>query len=150
MDKKPGTIVAENIHLLNIETVQQKIDVGSFKEDKRHQVDMGTRFAYNLKDERCKIELYLRIDGKNDEAPVSFNINFHFQVAGLDHFYQIHEEKRTPVFQTHFISTLIGISLSTARGMVFEKLNNAGLKNIIVPVVSPQNLLTKSSKDKEA
>lgn len=150
MDKKPGTIVAENIHLLNIETVQQKIDAGSFNEGKRHQIDIGTRFAFNLKDERCKIELYLRIDGQNEGAPVSFQFNFHFQVVDMDNFYHIREEKNTPVFQTHFISTLIGISLSTARGIVFEKLHNAGLKNIILPVVSPQNLLNKPPKEKEA
>lgn len=150
MSEKPGTIVAENIHLLSIETVQQKIDVGNFKQAKQHQIDMGTRFAYNLDDNRCKIELYLRLDGQTDDAPVSFHINFHFKVIDMDHFYRINEEKKAPLFQSHFISTLIGISLSTARGMIYEKLNNAGLKNIILPVVAPQNLLTKSTKHKES
>jgi hypothetical protein len=150
MSEKLGNIVAENIHILHIETVKQKIDVGNFKKAKHHQIAMGTRFAFNLEDSRCKIELYLRIDGHNDDAPVSFHINFHFRVVDMDHFYAINVDKKAPVFQSHFISTLIGISLSTARGMIYEKLNNSGLKNIILPVVAPQNLLTKSAKQQKS
>jgi hypothetical protein len=146
MNKKPGTIIAENIQLLHIETVKQIIDASPLKNGKKHLLDMGTRLAYNLKDERCKIELFIRMGADLAKAPVFFHINFHYKVKGLDLFYEMNKDKNSPIFQGHFISTLAGISLSTARGMIYEKLNNAGLKNIILPVVSPQKLLQTTTK----
>ena len=41
------------------------------------------------------------------------------------------------------IATLLGISLSTARGIIYEKLESNGIPNVIIPVVSPQLMMTK-------
>ena len=48
-----------------------------------------------------------------------------------------------PVFNGLFISTLTGISFSTARGIIFERLSKTNMRNVILPVVSPSKLLFK-------
>ena len=39
------------------------------------------------------------------------------------------------------VATLLGISLSTSRGVIFERLGKEGIADIILPVVSPQKML---------
>jgi prolyl-tRNA synthetase len=48
-----------------------------------------------------------------------------------------------------YIATLIGLCFSTARGIIFEKLNNSGIPNILLPVVSPQEMLQKASNQSQ-
>jgi len=61
----------------------------------------------------------------------------------MENFYQLKEGDK-PTFSDPMLITLLGIGLSTARGILFEKLENNGIKNIIIPVFSPQKLLVKS------
>ena len=66
---------------------------------------------------------------------------FHFKIENLNNFYQ-KDENDMPVFNGNFVATLLGISISTARGILFEKLSGNGINNIIIPVMSPQKLLS--------
>jgi hypothetical protein len=144
MEKKTATIVVQNIHLLRVEVMQQKLNVIAFKKLKQHHLNVGHKMAHNLKDERIKLELVFSFDNSQKISLLFFQIDFHFHVNHLSDFYQLKEETQ-PVFSGHFIATLLGISFSTARGIILEKLNNAGIPNIILPVVSPQEMLTKTN-----
>ncbi len=46
-----------------------------------------------------------------------------------------------PIFNGLFISTLLGISLSISRGIIFEQFGRKGISNVLLPVVSPQKIL---------
>lgn len=140
MDKKPQ-IIAEEIHLLKIETLKQKIDAIAFEKQPKRELTVGHKMMHNLDDERIKMEINLSVNGTNDkDTLLFFQIDFHFQVEHLDNFYQLNDEK-LPIFWDMFEATLLGISFSTARGILFEKLQNAGLSNIIIPIVSPKKML---------
>lgn len=144
MEQKQAPIIPEHIHLLAIEVAQQKIDAQAFKKHKEHRLNVGHKVLHNLKDQRIKLELVFSFEDANKTQLLFFQIDFHFNVEQLSDFYQLKEENH-PVFQAPLIATLLGISLSTARGIIFEKLQNAGLKNVILPVVSPQKMMKSNA-----
>ena len=148
MEKKLAPIVVKDIHLLLVEVTEQKVDVKAFQEEKQHKLNVGHKLAHNLEDERLKLELVFSFNNQIDETLLFFKIDFHFHIAHLANFYEL-KDKNHPVFSGYFIATLIGICFSTARGIILEKLNNAGIKNVLLPIVSPQEMLTntKSKKD---
>ena len=140
MEKKAAPIVVHDIHLLRVEMVQQKLDVIAFKKQKQHHLRVGHKLAHNLKDERIKLELVFSFENSQKESLLFFQIDFHFHIDKLFNFYHFKAENH-PVFSGHFIATLLGISFSTARGIILEKLSNASIPNIILPVVSPQEII---------
>lgn len=144
MTKKQSAIIAEKIHLIKLDVVKQKIDGIAFKQEKEHKLNVGHKFMFNLDAERVKIELAFSFEDNDKNKLIFFQIDFHFQVEHLSDFYQM-KEKAQPVFYASILATLLGISLSTARGIIFEKLQNAGIKNVIIPVVSPHKMLAKST-----
>lgn len=141
MEKAPQ-IIAEEIHLLKIEVVQNKLDVSGFKKAQKPALGLGYKFMHNLKDERVKLELIFSFKDSKEQEILFVQIDFHFHIEKMDNFYQLKEENK-PIFLAAMIATLLGICLSTARGIIFEKLESNGIKNIIIPVISPQKLLTQ-------
>ncbi len=94
---------------------------------------------HNLQDERLKLELEFSFkDNKNQEI-LLIQIDFHFYIEKMANFYKLIEDK--PLFFPPMTATLLGVSFSTARGIIFEKLESNGIANIIIPVISPQQLL---------
>jgi hypothetical protein len=146
MEKKVAPIVVKDIHLLQVEVTEQKLNVKAFKEEKKHKLNVGHKLLHNLKDERLKLEFVFSFNNGGDEPLLFFQIDFHFHIANLSNFYALKTENH-PVFSGHLVATLIGICFSTARGIILEKLNNAGIKNILLPIVSPQEMLAQNKKD---
>jgi hypothetical protein len=142
MEKAPQ-IIAEEIHLLKIDIVQNKIDVSGFKKTPKPNLGIGHKFMHNLKDERVKFEMVFSFKNNKEQEILFVQIDFHYHIEKMDNFYKINNENK-PIFYGLMIATLLGICLSTARGILYEKLESNGIKNIIIPVVSPQKLLTNS------
>lgn len=143
MEVKQNPIIVEDLHLLHVDVGQQKIDVVAFKKEQEPQLNVGHKLAHNLQDERLKLELVFSFQNLREEPLLFFQIDFHFHVEHLANFYELKEEKH-PVFNGLLLATLLGIAFSTARGIILEKLSNAGIPNVILPIVSPQELLTKA------
>lgn len=146
MEKKLAPIVVKDIHLLHVEVTEQKLDVKAFNEEKQHQLNVGHKLAHNLEDERIKLDFVFSFNNQAEESLLFFKIDFHFHISQLTNFYELKDENH-PVFNGHFVATLIGICFSTSRGIILEKLNNAGIKNILLPIVSPQEMLSQKKKD---
>ena len=125
-----------------MEVVQQKIDAQSFKQQKERRLNVGHKLLHNLEKEGVKLELAFSFEDANNTQLLYFQIDFHFLVEHLNNFYQLNKENH-PVFSGPLIATLLGISVSTSRGIIFEKLQNAGISNVIIPVVSPLKMLPK-------
>ncbi len=141
MDIKQSPIIAEQIHLIAIEVGQQKIDAQKFLKVKQPIINVAHRVMHNLDERKMKLEIAFSFEGIDNEQLLFFQIDFHFFIENLTDFYQ-ESDDNMPVFDGNLIATLLGISLSTARGIIFEKLQNSGIKNIIIPVVSPQKLIS--------
>lgn len=142
MEKTP-TIIAEEIHLLKIDIVENKIDAKDFKETKNLDFSIGHAMMHNLKDERVKMEVAFSFKNEHKIENIFFQIDFHFHIEKMNNFYNLNKDEK-PIFFGPMIATLLGISLSTARGIIFEKLESNGINNVIIPVVSPQNIMAQS------
>jgi hypothetical protein len=140
MEKHP-TIIPEEIHLQKIDVVQTKIDANGFKKSEQYKLGIGHKMLHNLKEERVKIELVFSFKDRGGKEFVFFQIDFHFRIEHLKNFYR-QGKNNTPVFFGQMVATLVGICVSTARGILFEKLESNGAKNVIIPVVSPQKMLS--------
>ena len=142
MDKNPP-IIAEKIHLQKIEVVQTRMDLGRFKESKKHALTLGHKLLHNLDENRIKLELLFSFKDVKEEEFLFMQIDFHFQIENLSDFYTLDDHEH-PVFFGPAIGTLLAIAVSTSRGVIFEKLESNGISNIIIPVINPNKLLQES------
>lgn len=141
MDSKP-VIIPEEIHLFKVDVVKASINTEAFKKSPNHQLGVGHKMMHNLKDERVKFELAFSFEDDNKIELIHFQIDFHFKIEKMKRFYTINEEKK-PVFFGPLVTTLLGICISTARGIIFEQCKSNGILNLLIPIVSPQKMLSK-------
>lgn len=142
MEKK-SIIVPEEIHLFKIEVIEEQIDVEGFLSQENKKFGIAHKIMHNLEDERVKIELAFSFKDDSDSELVFFLIEFHYQIENMSNLYEKTEDGK-PIFSAILISTLLGISLSTSRGIIFERLGREGISNVLIPVVSPQKILVKN------
>lgn len=141
-------IVPSEIHLIHVDVLESYVKDAAVRGDKSEfGLNIGHTVMHNLKDERVKIGLRVNIKLKNtpEDSEATFIIDFHFQIENLNKFYST-EESGQIVFSGLFIATLLGLSFSTARGIVLERLSNTNFSGIILPVIDPKELLEKKSE----
>ena len=141
---KDVKIIPENINLFYVK-VNECIINDSLKAEKLNfNINVAHNIQNNLKEEKIRIELILDIKNstKDNIFSANFNIDFQFKIQNLIDYYE--NDDKGPVFNGLFISTLMGISFSTARGIIFERLSKTNIRNVILPVVSPSKLLIKA------
>ncbi len=138
--EKETSIAAEEIRLIKIEVVRNKIDVSLFKKVSKPLLTLVHQTLNQTEENRIKIEMIFSFKDNNDIEIFLIQINFLYNIKNLVDYYEINEENN-PVFSTSLIATLRSISYSTSRGIVFEKLDALGIKNIIIPAISPNTLL---------
>lgn len=143
-------IIPENINLFLIKINESAVNNDSLtNKNSNVNLNIAQKTQNNLKDERVKIDLIIDIQSTepNNKFSANFDIDFHFKIKDLKDFYTLDKNEK-PLFSGLFISTLIGISYSTARGIIFERLSKTNMKSIILPVVAPNKILFPS-KDKK-
>ena len=95
-----------------------------------------------------KIGLFIDLihDEVSSDAKARFVFDFHFKIEELHQYYEL-KNNDMPIFTGILIATLLGISFSTARGIIFERLSNTNIQGMILPVVSPQKMLSLQKKE---
>jgi hypothetical protein len=134
----------EKIHLLKIESISFEILDSETPISDNETIDFKIAHlsAHHLEDQRflMGLELILTLDEREQKPKASFRYNFHFSIDNLQDMYQLDETKE-PIFQKIFGATLAGISYSTLRGIIFEKLSNSTWGPITLPVIDPNQIL---------
>lgn len=142
-------IVPSKIHLNNIRWEKENTFLVSEKLEKKptYDINIAHNIMHNLEKEVVKIRLFLDVSAVIDEKTInqggSYEVDFFFKIEDLKDHYQINNEK--PLFSGFFVCTLLGISYSTLRGMVFTLWKDTFLSSIILPVIAVPDLL-KSKK----
>lgn len=140
-------IIPEEITLFHIDILESSIKDVSDKKQGEFNINVAHSTMHNLNDQRVKIGLFIDLSTKNNPngGKANFRIDFHFHINNLNNFYELKQDKQ-PVFSWLLIATLLGLSFSTARGIIFERLSNTNLKHIILPVVDPKNMMPLQKK----
>lgn len=145
MSKNPK-IIPENFHLFHLQIVESNIESSSTNKDLNFKIEVAHTTMHNIEQKRIKIGLILSIIGvkedENTDVKAFFNIDFHYIIDDFEKFYTINEKKQL-TFDSIFISVLLGISYSTARGIIYERLNDTSLEGVILPIVSPIKMLER-------
>ena len=142
-------IIPSKIHLTNIKTVKENTVLfnGKLNSNPTYDIQVSHNVMHNLDKELVKIRLYLDvsadIEGKTINQGGNYEIDFFFKIEDLKDHYQINNEK--PLFGGVFISTLLAISYSTLRGMMFNLWRDTHLNSLILPIINVPDLL-KSKK----
>lgn len=142
-------IIPSKIHLTNIKTEKENTILFDGKLDVRptYDIKVGHSMMHNLEKELVKIRLFLDVNAVVEEKTINqggnYEIDFFFKIEDLKDHYQINNEK--PLFSGLFVSTLLAISYSTLRGMMFTLWKDTYLKSVILPVINVPDLL-KSKK----
>lgn len=138
-------IVPSKIHLTNIRWEKENTFLSTAKLDKKpvYDIILSHSMMHNLEKEAVKIRLFLEVNALIDEIPIkqggSYEVDFFFKIDDLSDHYQITGDK--PLFSGFFVSTLLSISYSTLRGMLFNTWKDTFLSNVILPVVAISDLL---------
>lgn len=138
-------IVPSKIHLTNIKWEKENTILYKDKLEKNPEYDIivSHNMMHNLEKEVVKIRLFLDVNALIDETPIeqggSYEVDFFYKIDDLKDHYQINNDK--PLFSGVFVSTLLGISYSTLRGMLFNTWKDSYLSNVIIPVIAIPELL---------
>lgn len=145
MENNPNQIIPEKIHLTKIKWIKENTVLleDKLSQNPTYDFTIAQNMMHNLEKQLVKIRLFVDIDGSINEKSINqggnYEIDFFFQIDDLNNHYQLIEDK--PVFNGVFVGTLLGISYSTLRGMLFTLWKDTVLESVILPVISIPKLL---------
>lgn len=139
------TITPEKIHLKEIKFIKDEMIVldKKLKSKPQYKINIAHNTKHNLDKEIVKIRLFIYlvgdINGKTINQGGEYEIDFYFKIENLKEQYEVIENNT--IFNGIFISILLGICYSTARGILVQKWIGTILDGILIPVISIPKLL---------
>jgi hypothetical protein len=138
-------IVPSKIHLTNIKWEKESTILYKDKLEKKpvYDITVSHNMMHNLEKEFVKIRLFLDVNAVIDDVSIaqegSYEVDFFYKIDDLKDHYQMNSGKA--LFSGLFVSTLLGISYSTLRGMLFNAWKDSYMSNVILPVIAIPELL---------
>ena len=116
-----------------------------------HSFSIGKNIAHNISKKSARYQLFFVIEAMNEEdQPIgitaSISIEFHYEIENLHD--NIKEENDEISLNTNLVGTILGMSYSTSRGIILEKLQNTLMGGIILPCIDPYKVLTEGESKK--
>lgn len=140
-----NAIIPDNLHLIQINWVNQNtvISPKKFKNNPNYDFQVSYNMMHNLDKEIVKIGLFIdmsgEVEGKTINQGGNYEIDFLFKIDDMQSHYQIIDNKA--IFDGVFVGTLLGVSYSTVRGMLFNSWKDTVLEKVILPIISIPELL---------
>jgi hypothetical protein len=139
-----ATIIPEKIHLNEIRLIKDELIIGDILGPKpTFDIVVAHSMVHNLERQAVKIRLFIDVLGQIDNHEINkggnYELDFTFIIEDMKNHYEVVEN--AAVFSGLFVATLLGISYSTARGILFHKWAGTILDGIILPVISVPRLL---------
>lgn len=145
-------IEPEKIQIVNIRTIKGNIEAPT---DVNMEVIAGHKFnfeaelGFNKAEKLVGIQLMVYIDAMDKGGSLlnitgSYTHEVVFRVDNIDDFVQLDtDEKAREIFQIDELmgSTLMSITYSTVRGIIYSRTQGTSLGMVILPVIDPKKLL---------
>ena len=140
-------IIPEEINLLQIDVAHKFINDDSFEREAEFDFGAAYKIQHNLKANRLKLTLFIHFTQNDSPMEVKYDVEFYFAINNLDKYYRMEDESNTPVFSAQMIMTLLGMSYSTVRGIIYSDMADTKLKGwMIMPVIDITKLLQSRVK----
>lgn len=146
--KEGRQIDPEKISMLSLKTKKGSIEEGENPISRQingytfnFQVGTGMR----LEEQIIGIELGIEIIAIDDSkkpigAKGSYTHEIIFRVENLEDFIEKSEDGSVRTVDVNIISTLMGVSYSTIRGIIFTRTQGTSLGAVLLPVIDPKKL----------
>lgn len=149
-----GQLQPEKIHLVDTQIIKCNLECPlNFPADSVASYDSNAGFdmAFNLEDSLIKADFILNVttisdseknegNPENEEAKGEFEFAFIFQVENLNELVSKNDQDKINVTGA-LGNAIASITYSTARGILYCRLSGTGLKNFMLPVINPNQLL---------
>lgn len=145
-----NTIIPEKIHLNKVQLIKDEIIIlnKKLKSKPEYNVSVAHNTQHNLEKEIVKIRLFINLVGDLNKKKIpqggNYEIDFYFKIEDINEQYET--VGNSPIFSGVFVSILLGICYSTARGMLLEKWVDTILDGILLPVISIPKLLNSKKE----
>jgi len=82
------------------------------------------------------------VSSNKSETLAEIGINHQFEIEDLkSHVIGTDEKTQRPLLNTAFLANLLGIAISTSRGMIKVKLEGTYIFNQLIPIVNPMDFI---------
>ncbi|WP_426790658.1 hypothetical protein [Sphingobacterium sp. WOUb80] len=131
-------VIVEKISLEKIKPIRENLELGFDLKDKEFQMNIAQSIKHNLERKSFKISLLVSFSC-TEQVFAEYLYEFYFKVENILDF--LSEKDGRTAFTGQLLGTLIGLSYSTLRGILYSRLAETNLNGIILPVVNPNALL---------
>lgn len=145
-----AVVKPEKIHLWGIRIIKEHFDCSDEFLENPVAVEsfvFGHDYSQSLNHDitGMRSRLFLRLKGLDQDEnelglEAEYGIEFHFEVDNLKDFAEP-PEKDLVKLKGALSATIAGMSYSTARGIIWEKLSGTAFSHIVLPVINPNELL---------
>lgn len=135
-------IITLNVYKALVNTSKEYLDNPVNIENIQVKYAQDSAFNFNENGIRIRLEVILDALNKDNEAiglNAEYGVEFHFVVDNMNEF--IVEEGKTKKLKGILGGTLMGISYSTIRGIVFDRTQGTFFRGVILPVIDPNELI---------
>jgi hypothetical protein len=123
--------------LFNIKTEQFAILEEFYKRDKPLKVQTSTKFGFNI--EKRLIGASVKVSFESDKNPfIIIEVICHFEIESEKWMEMYREDKI--IIPKGFAAHLMMITVGTARGVLYNKLENTEFNNISVPLINVSSI----------
>jgi hypothetical protein len=154
-DQNNTSIDIDKLTLLNVKVFKAHLEANETFRDApqtihEYSVETATDSAFNFKDKLCRFRLFLKVSALDPEKnqlglDAEYGIEFHFHIENLND-YLIHQEGNEVRVNSNLGTCLCGISYSTARGIILERMQGTYFHGVILPIVDASKLLQKETE----
>ncbi|MPL55248.1 hypothetical protein SDC9_00718 [bioreactor metagenome] len=140
MTPKEQVLNADDLLLFDIKS---ESNISIIESSPEIQLGISNHFFHNLEESNIKIHLNIHLKSKDEKSFADFDLEFFFHIHHLEKYYHMEDEE--PLFAGNLVTTLLSVSYSTSRGIIFEKLKNTLWNENILPIISPIKLLNNNN-----
>lgn len=148
-------IDSEKIHLLSVKVFKANLDTTEQFRDNpekvnKYVIDTASDTVFNFKDKLCRFRFFFKFTGIDDKQnplgiEAEYGIEYQYFIENINDFL-IHKNDNEVVIDSQLGITLCSISYSTSRGIILEKMRGTYFEDVLLPIVSPVNILESQMK----
>ena len=112
--------------------------------------NIGVRHGLNIEENKAIVKVAVGIEVlHSDSTPVNltakFEIDFLFNVLELDQY--VKREEGKGIIDVSLLGSLLSTAYSTARGVIYTRCLGTVLGNVVIPIISVQQLIQLAEKN---
>ncbi len=151
MSDSPALFNPEKISFVEFKMVKGQVDVPETFDSSQvigHNLDNTLQLSFHLEEKLVKADFTAAITSKSHganigEASGRFHLVFIYRIENLEALAQVGSDNLISLHPA-LANALSSITYSTSRGILLTRLQGTALQNFVLPVINPNDLLSKA------